>query len=91
MIGPSFGPAEWRAIAPFAAVIVSAIGVLLYETFSGDAKNAETSLWFSILGIATALLASLMFWDRGSEAFGGRWLSTESRCSRTSSAVSRPS
>jgi NADH-quinone oxidoreductase subunit N len=71
MTGPSFGPAEWRAIAPFAAVIVSGIGVLLYETFSGDAKDAETPLWFSIFGIATALLASLMFWDRGAEAFGG--------------------
>jgi hypothetical protein len=46
MIGPSFGPAEWRAIAPFAAVIVSAIGCSSTRTFSGDAKDAETSLWF---------------------------------------------
>ena len=71
MIGPSLGAAEWRAIAPFAAVIVSGIGVLLYETFSGDPKDAETPLWVSIFGIAGGLFATLIFWDRNFQAFGG--------------------
>jgi NADH-quinone oxidoreductase subunit N len=71
MIGPSFGTAEWRVIAPFAVVIVFAMGTLLYEAFLGDPEDAETPLWFSILGLAAALLATLAFWDRDLHAFGG--------------------
>jgi len=71
MTGPSLGAAEWRAIAPFAVVIVSGIAVLLYETFFGDPKDAERPFWLSLLGIAAGLLASLTFWDRGLHAFDG--------------------
>jgi len=68
MIGPS--TAEWRVIAPFAVVIVSAMGVLLYEAFFGHPEDAETPLWLSILGIVAGLFATLIFWDRGLYAFG---------------------
>jgi len=71
MIGPSFGAAEYRAIAPFAVVIVFAMAVLLYETFLGDPDDADTPLWFSMLGIAGGLFATLIFWDRGLFAFSG--------------------
>jgi NADH-quinone oxidoreductase subunit N len=71
MIDVTFGTAEWRAIAPFAVVIVFAMGTLLYETFLGDPEDAETPLWFSILGLGGGILATLAFWDRGFHAFGG--------------------
>jgi NADH-quinone oxidoreductase subunit N len=71
MTGVGVGAAEWRAIAPFAVVNVFAMGILLYEAFFGDPEDVETPLWFSILGVAGGLLASLMFWDRGFHAFGG--------------------
>jgi NADH-quinone oxidoreductase subunit N len=66
-----FGTAEARAIAPFAVVVVFAMGVLLYSTFFGDPEDAETPLWFSILGVAAGLLATVIFWDRGLHAFAG--------------------
>jgi NADH-quinone oxidoreductase subunit N len=71
MTGPSFGAAEWKVIAPFSVVIVFAMGILLYETFSGDPEDVETPLWLSILGVAGALLATLVFWDPGTHAFDG--------------------
>jgi NADH-quinone oxidoreductase subunit N len=71
MTGPSFGSAEWTVIAPFSVVIVFAMGILLYEAFSGDPDDAETPLWLSILGVLGGLLASLIFWAPGSQAFGG--------------------
>ncbi len=71
MTGPSFGVAEWQAIAPFSVVMVFAMGILLYEAFFGDPEDAETPLWFSILGVAGGLLATVIFWDPASDAFGG--------------------
>jgi NADH-quinone oxidoreductase subunit N len=71
MTRPVFGAAEWQAIAPFSVVMLVAMGILLYEAFLGDPEDAETPLWFSILGVAGGLLASLIFWDPDSEAFGG--------------------
>jgi NADH-quinone oxidoreductase subunit N len=71
MTGPSFGADEWRAIAPFAVVMLFAMGVLLYEAFSGDPEDVETPLWFSVLGVAGGLLATVIFWDPDAEAFGG--------------------
>lgn len=71
MIGPTFGAAEWRVIAPFVVVMVAGMAVLLFEAFFGDPEDAETPLWFSILGVAAGIVATLMFWDRGLDAFGG--------------------
>jgi NADH-quinone oxidoreductase subunit N len=71
MTGPSFGADEWRVIAPFAVVMVFAMGILLYEAFLGDPDDAETPLWFSVLGVAGGLLATVIFWDPAAEAFGG--------------------
>jgi NADH-quinone oxidoreductase subunit N len=71
MTGPSFGAAEWRVIAPFTVVVVFAMGILLYEAFSGDPEDVETPLWLSVLGVAGGLLASLFFWAPSADAFGG--------------------
>lgn len=71
MTHPSFGWAEWNAIAPFAIVVVFAIGVLLWETFSGTPDDHETPLWFSLLGIAGSVLATVLGWDAASNAYGG--------------------
>src|SRR5262245_529757 len=71
MIDPGFSAADWKAIAPFSVVMVFAMGILLYEAFFGDPEDAETPLWFSILGVAGGLLATLIFWDPDSEAFRG--------------------
>jgi NADH-quinone oxidoreductase subunit N len=71
VIAPSFGWAEWNAIAPFAIVVVFAMGILLWETFAGTHEDFETPLWFSILGIAGSLLATVLCWSDGSGAFGG--------------------
>jgi NADH-quinone oxidoreductase subunit N len=67
----TFGAAEWNAIAPFAVVVVFAMGILLWETFAGVPDDLETPLWFSILGIAAAGVATLLCWDPASGAFGG--------------------
>jgi NADH-quinone oxidoreductase subunit N len=71
MTNPGFGAAEWKAIAPFSVVMVFAMGILLYEAFFGDPEDAETPLWFSILGVAGGLLTTLIFWDPDSDAFRG--------------------
>src|SRR5262249_7066253 len=71
MIGPGFSAADWKAIAPFSVVMVFAMGILLYEAFFGDPEDAETPLWFSILGVAGGLLATLIFWDPDSDSFRG--------------------
>jgi len=71
MIGPSFGAAEWQAIAPFSVVMLFAMGILLYEAFLGDPEDADTPLWLSILGVAGGVLASMIFWNPDSDAFGG--------------------
>jgi NADH-quinone oxidoreductase subunit N len=71
MTTASFGRAEWTVIAPFSVVIAFAMGILLYETFFGDPEDAETPLWLSILGVVGGLVATLIFWAQGSQAFGG--------------------
>jgi len=71
MIDPGFSAADWKTIAPFSVVMVFAMGILLYEAFFGDPEDAETPLWFSILGVAAGLLATLIFWDPDSDAFHG--------------------
>jgi NADH-quinone oxidoreductase subunit N len=71
MTGPSFGADEWRVIAPFAVVMAFAMGILLFEAFAGDPEDAETPLWFSVLGVTGGLLATVIFWDPDAEAFGG--------------------
>ena len=71
MIAPVFGWAEWNAIAPFTVVVVFAMGILLWETFSGSPDDFETPLWFSILGIAGSLLATALCWSPTANPYGG--------------------
>jgi NADH-quinone oxidoreductase subunit N len=71
VIQATFGAAEWCAIAPFAIVVVFAMGILLWDAFAGDPDDFETPLWFSILGIAGALAATVLCWDPAAAPFGG--------------------
>ncbi|MDG2306244.1 MAG: NADH-quinone oxidoreductase subunit N [Candidatus Binatia bacterium] len=72
MIDIGFGAAEAWAIAPFAIVVVFAMGILLYETFFPDNdRGAELPFWFSILGLSGAAIASLLAWTDGPAAYGG--------------------
>jgi NADH-quinone oxidoreductase subunit N len=71
VIPVSFGSAEWCAIAPFSVVVVFAMGILLWDAFAADPDDFETPLWFSLLGIAGSVVATVLCWDHASAAFGG--------------------
>lgn len=72
MIEIGFGSAEAWAIAPFATVVVFAMGILLYETFFPDNdRGSELPFWFSVLGLSMAAIFSLFAWTDGPAAYGG--------------------
>ena len=71
MIDIGFGRAEAVAIAPFAVVMIFAMGILLYETFyPRNDRGSELPFWFSFLGLSIAGVLSLTGWH-SSAAFGG--------------------
>jgi len=69
--GVAFGPAEWRAIAPFALVAIGGMAVLLYEVFAAERPPTARILWLSQIGLAAGLVATILLWGRNEAAFGG--------------------
>lgn len=71
MIEINFGVAEWQAIAPVAVLSLFAMAILLYEAFEGKKHDAQTPFWFSLVGLASTSVVSLLVWHNGAAAFDG--------------------
>ena len=71
MIEIVYGAAEWQAIAPVGTLVLFAMGILLNEAFNGEKHDAQTPFWFSIAGLVSASVVSILVWQDGSTSFGG--------------------
>ncbi len=74
MIESNFGAAELAAIAPFAFLVVAAIGILLQEAFDPAHAAPERTFWLSFLALAVTFAIGVVSVREGGGAFGDTWV-----------------